>query len=224
MSSEKPLSWFGAQEEKAFELCEQHMEKVVSVAKLMKKTIDSFGNNQDQLSENTNKVLKKEREADEIKNKVLKELSQGKFSTKGGESIIRFIMATDDIAENARAAVEKIAFLNPEDIDREIKEKLEKLSDFAQESVKLLRDAFLTLLHEDLEEAIIKTEKVEKMEEKVDHYRAETITPELIKWANNSTKTGNSIFLVEIENNIEEVVDKSEDSADTIREIALKNF
>lgn len=224
MSSEEPLSWFGKREEKAFELCESHINKVVEVAKLMKNTIDSFRENPESLSDNSKKVLKKEREADEIKTEVLEELSHGSFSMGGGESIIRLIMATDDIAENARAAVEKIAFLNSEEIDDEIKKELEKLSDFAQESVVLLRDAFMTLLHEDLEEAIIKTEKVEKMEEKVDHYRAETITPKLIEWANNSSQTGNSIFLVEIENNIEKVVDKSEDSADTIREIALENF
>lgn len=215
-------SWFGRKkEEKVLKLSEKHLEKVVEVVEAMKDAVNSFKRKTDEFRGFSEKAINKEREADREKGKVLKELATGHFPQVSGEAIMRLILTTDDIAENARAAVEKLVFLNPNDVDQEIRTEMEKLANFAYEAVNLLKKVYSISLYENLEEAIGKTEQVEKMEEKVDHFRAEKLTPKIIEWANKSDKTGDVIILVEVEGNIEEVVDQAENSVDVIREIVL---
>lgn len=222
--SEKDNSptWFGRKkEERVLKLSENHLEKVTEVVEAMKDAINSFKRKTGEVRDFSKKAIDKEREADREKGKVLKELATGNFPQVSGEAVMRLILSTDDIAENARAAVEKLVFLNPNDVDEEIRTELEKLANFAYESVNLLKTVYSISLYEDLEEAVEKTEQVEKMEEKVDHFRADKMTPKIIEWANKSDKTGDIIVLVEVEGNIEEVVDQAENSVDVIREIAL---
>ncbi|KXA91685.1 hypothetical protein AKJ57_00310 [candidate division MSBL1 archaeon SCGC-AAA259A05] len=222
MSPEESLSWLGRQrEERALTLCDEHLSRVVKVVDSLRKTFYSFAEGGEDITSNSKKVIEGEKEADNKKAEVLKEVSKGTLPRVSREAIIRLIITTDDIAENARAAVEKLSFLDPEDVDENVKGGLKEISDYSCESVKLLKDAFSISLHENLEEAINKTEEIEKMEEKVDHFRAENLLPKIIEWTNNSRKPGNSILLVEIESNIEEVVDNTENSADIIREIVI---
>lgn len=222
MSPEESLSWLGRKrEERALTLCDEHLGKVVEVANSLRKTFYSFAEDGEDVASNSKKVLEGEKEADNKKAEVLKEVSEGTLPRVSREAIIRLIITTDDIAENARAAVEKLSFLDPEDVDEDVRVGLKEISDYACESVKLLREAFSISLHENLEEAINKTEEIEKMEEKVDHFRAENLLPRIIEWTNNSREPGNSILVMEIESNIEEVVDNTENSADIIREIVI---
>lgn len=221
MSPEESLSWLGKQrEERALTLCDEHLSNVVEVVDSLRKTFYSFADGE-QIATNSEKVIEGEKAADNKKAEVLREVSKETLPRVSRESIIRLIITTDDIAENARAAVEKLSFLDPKDVDEEVREGLKEISDYACESVKLLEEAFSICLHENLEDAINKTEEIEKMEEKVDHFRAENLLPKIIEWTNNSKKPGNSILVMEIENNIEEVVDNTENSADIIREIVI---
>ncbi|KXA95830.1 hypothetical protein AKJ65_00530 [candidate division MSBL1 archaeon SCGC-AAA259E19] len=222
MSPEESLSWLGRErEERALTLCDEHLSKVVEVADSMRKTFYSFAEDGEEVASHTRKVLEGEKEADQKKAEVLKEVSAGTLSRVSREAIIRMIITADDIAENARAAVEKLSFLDPEDVDEDVRVGLKEISDYACQTVKLLKEAFSISLHDNLEEAINKTEEIEKMEEKVDHFRAENLLPKIIEWTNNSQNPGNSILVMEIESNIEEVVDNTENSADIIREIVI---
>lgn len=222
MSSEKSLSWFGRKrEERALILCKEHMDLILDVTAAMRDTFYSFAEGATDLTEKSREVEDKERRADEKKAEVLERVSHRNFPQVSAEAIIRLVMEADDIAENARAGAEKVVLLNSEDVDEEVRKGLRQLTDYAYECVELLRETFLVSLHDNLDTAIEKTKEVEKMEEKVDHYRAETLLPKIISWANKSEETGDSILLVQIESNIEEVVDEAENSADVIRQIVV---
>ncbi len=221
MSSENPLAWLGKRREKrALKLSKKHMKEIEETVKLMKDTVYLFCENEENIRENAEKVLDQERKADEVKDEILEELSKGNFPPLSRENIIRLIMTADDIADNARAAAMKLTFLNPEDVDKDLKESIMKLADFGHESSRVLKEAFSATL-ENPENFGEETAKVEKMEEKVDTFRAETLIPKLVKWSDESHKPGTSIIITEVENNIENVVDQTENCADVIREIAI---
>ncbi len=221
MSGENPLAWLGKRKEKrALRLSKKHMEEIVDTAKLMKDTVYLFCKNGENIRENAEKVLDQEREADEVKDEILEELSKGSFPPLSRENIIRLIMTADDIADNARAAAMKLTFLNSEEVDKGLKKSIMKLADFAHESSRILKEAFSATL-ENPENVREETAEVEKMEEKVDTFRAETLIPKLVKWADESHRPGTSIIIAEVENNIENVVDQTENCADVIREIAI---
>ncbi len=221
MPKEKPILWLGKQKEKrALKLSKEHMNEIVKVVEAMKELVYSFSKGERDLETKSKKVMDEEKKADSKKAEVIDELSKGNFPPLNREMIIRLIMTTDDIADNARAASAKLTFLNPKNIDDDVKKGLKNLADLAFESSKLLEEAF-SLLIKDPEKAIEKTEEVEKIEEKADYFRAKNLTPLLVKWADDSQKPGTSYFLWEVEDNIEEVLDQSENSADVIREIAI---
>ncbi|KXB07982.1 hypothetical protein AKJ56_02035, partial [candidate division MSBL1 archaeon SCGC-AAA382N08] len=139
--------------------------------------------------------------------------------------IIRLTINSERIADNAKAAVEKLSYLDPTDIDEDICKMLRQLSHFSLETVKILKTAFSTLCEdENIQATIEKTEDVEKMEEKVDYYRANELIPRIVEWANEKNNAGTTILLIQIEENIEEVSDQSENTSDAIREIALASL
>lgn len=221
MSSDSPLAWLGKRKEKrALKLSKNHMKEIVKTAELMKETVFLFCENGENIREKAEEVLDNERKADEIKDEILEELSKGNFPPLSRENIIRLIMTADDIADNARAAAMKLTFLNPESVDPELKGSLRKLADFSHESTKILKKSFSASL-ENPSSVRKKTGEVEKMEEKVDTFRAETLIPQLVKWADESHKPGTSIIVTEVENNIENVVDQTENCADVLREITI---
>lgn len=222
MPEEKTLAWLGKHKERrALDLCKEHMDEIVDTVEAMRVAVHSFSENSDSIDEDAKRVVDSERDADEKKAEVLDELSKGNFPPLSREMIIRLVMTMDDIAENARATATKLTFLNPEDVGDEVKEGLKEVSDFAKEAVDYLEKAFSVLLYENPEEGIERTGKVEKMEEKVDHFRARRLLPEIVNWADSCEKSGTAGLLKEIEANIEEVVDQTENSADVIREIAI---
>lgn len=224
MSSESPIAWLGRQKEKrALKLSIEHIEEIVETSESMKRAVHTFCENGEKIRENSEKVFDNEREADKVKSEIIEELSKGNFPPMRRENIIRLVLTADDIADNARAAAMKLTFLNPENVGEDLKKELKKLSDFAYEAVKLLKNAFSAML--DNPEAVREeTAKVEKMEEKVDSFRSESLTPKLVKWADEANKPGTSYVLAEVENNIEESVDGTENCADVLREIAIESI
>lgn len=221
MSSESPLAWLGRQKEKrALKLCERHLGEIVDTAEAMRDTVHLFCENGGEIRSKAEGVMDKERVADKTKSEILEELSKENFPPLSRENIVRLIMTADDIADNARAASMKLTFLDPESVGTDVKRSLKKLSDYAYESTVILREAFSATL-EDPKSVKEQTAKVEEKEEEVDNFRAEKLIPQIVKWADESHKPGTSFVIAEVEDNIEEVVDQSENCADVIREIAI---
>jgi len=222
MTSDKSIEWLGKPKEKrALKLCQGHMDEIVKVTEAMRDSVQSFSKNKEKFQEKSEKVQERERSADEKKSQILKELSRGNFPPLSREMIIRLILTTDDIGDNARAATLKLGYLEPKKISDEVLEGLNELSKIACESSASLKETF-SLLLENPEKAIEKTEEVEKIEEKADNFRANTLIPKIIEWADKSKNPGTSYILSEVEDNIEDVVDRTENSADVIREIAIR--
>ncbi|KXB09184.1 hypothetical protein AKJ35_01275 [candidate division MSBL1 archaeon SCGC-AAA833F18] len=224
MSSQRPLAWLGrGKEKRALDLFKKHMNKITETTESMEDALHTFCDGKENVDRKTNSVLAKEREADEIKAEIIDELSKGNFPPLGREEIIRLVMTADDIADNARGAAAKITFLDSSELSESLRDDLKTLSSLALEVVQLLESTYLTLL-EDPKVALKRTSEVEKMEEEIDHFRASELMPAVIEWSDQSGKSGTSIILKEVADNMEEVADRSEDVADEIRSIAIRTL
>lgn len=220
-SEESSLKWLGKQKEKkAVRLCQEHLKKIVETTEALKKAINSFSKNEEEFEKGLDDVLKREREADEVKDKIIDELSKGNFPPLRRESILRLVTTADDIADNSRAAARKMTFLNPENVNEDILKQLQRLTDYSYRASNLLSEAYKALL-EDPSMVSKKAAEVEDIEEEADRFRYETLLPEIVKWADRAENPGTSHIIVEIEDNLEEVVDQAENSADILREIAV---
>lgn len=224
MSSESPLTWLGkGKEKRALKLCRKHIDKIVKTTESMEETVRSFCEAGKDTKRKSEKVFKREREADEVKREILNELSKGNFPPLSRDVIIRLATTADDIADNARGAAAKVNLLDSSELNDSLRNNLKTLAGLALEIVRLLEDTYSTLL-KDPKATLEKTNRVEKMEEKIDYFRAGNLASRIIEWSNQLCKPGTSGVLYEIENNIEEVADQTENTADIIREIAIRSI
>lgn len=223
VGSRTPIEWWERNRKReVFELSREHINQVLTTTEKMKNVFGLFSKTDDreQIKKASDEVIENERTADEAKSDILDDLAEGTFHPINRDEIIRLVMTADDIGDNAKAASAKITLLDPKDLDKGFRNDLDKLSVMDLEIVQTLERAYSDLL-EDPEKAIEDTRRVEKLEEKIDIFRAENLLPKIIEWGNETHKIGNFTVLKEVEENLEEVADQTENVADVIRSIAI---
>ena len=225
MMAKGPLLWMGeARERKILEICDGHVKKVVKTVVGMSKAIHGFCDmDLKKVDKGFEEAFKNERAADEIKRKILEELSMGIFHPIHRDEIIRLTMTTDEIAANAKAATRKLRYLDPKKLHEKLRETLRTFAiDLVNISNKTY-EAFVALT-KDSKTAVVLSHEVERLEEKIDDLRADELTPELLTWYKKIKEIGPSIILKEITDNMEDVADFCEDVSDIIRCIAISHI
>ncbi len=215
------IEWFGKLKTKeVLKMYEGHLKKVVESVLDMKEAIDLFAKNDyDGAKELFERVFKHEREADEIKERIIADLSKGIFHPTDREAIMRLVLTTDDIASHAKAASRKLILMNPVHIPNEIKRRIAEMGSMDVEIVKALMNAYKALMEEP-KKAIQKAEKVERLEEKVDEYRVDFMFS-ILKWGEASNSVSLWVTTKEIIDDLEMIADKCEDAGDVVRSIVV---
>jgi len=225
MSAKGPLLWLGeARERKILETCDAHMKKVVDTVVGMDKVIQGFCDmDRKKVDQGFEAVFKSERAADEVKRKILEELSAGIFHPIHRDEIIRLTMTADEIAANAKAAARKLNYLDPKKLHKKLRDTLRTFSEDLVITVNKTYEAFAALTKES-KTAVVLSHEVEKLEEKIDDLRADQLTPELLAWYRKIKDIGLSLVLKEMTDNMENVADFCEDVSDIIRCIAISHI
>jgi len=198
------------------------MQKVCSVVIALNETVENFceGNTRKIMS-SYKSAFEKEREADELKRKILAEMYGKIIHPLDQEHIARLILTADDIASNAKAAAMKIGlFVNPKSVSAELRESMKKFSENLVGIAMRTYDA-LRLLGKDRKAAIKAADEVEKTEELIDEFRAKEVYPKLLEWFKKTCNIGLSLLVKEIIDNMENLADRCEDVGDIVRFIAL---
>ena len=222
MTSRGPLGWLGeAREKKILDIFGEHIKKIVETVVGMDKAVQAFCDlDLKKIDEGFQKAFKSEREADEIKRKILDELSKSLFHPINRDEIIRLTMTADEVAANAKAVARKLSYIDPQRIHMELRQIIKS---FSAELVKISNrtyDAFVALM-KDPDAAIAISQEVERLEENIDDIRAEQLIPETLVWYRHVEDVGLSLLLKEITDNMENVADICEDVSDIIRTIAV---
>lgn len=225
MMAKGPLLWMGeARERKILEICDSHVKKVVETVVGMSKAIHGFCDmDLKKVDEGVEEAFKNERAADEVKRKILEELSVGIFHPIHRDEIIRLTMTTDEIAANAKAATRKLRYLDPKKLHEKLREAIRTIADDLVNISNKTYDAFVALT-KDSKKAVVLSHEVERLEEKIDDLRADELTPALLTWYKKIKDIGPSIVLKEMTDNMENVADFCEDVSDIIRCVAISHI
>lgn len=220
--STSALVWLGKMREKeVLDLASKHMEKVVGTVEAMRENIHAFCDLDEKRSARMMKeTARREREADDVKEKIIEDLSKGMFHPIDRGEIMQLLLTADDIATYAEATTRRLAFLPAKKVDKSIMADLKDTSDTLVQMTKLLKTA-LGALSEGPGKVIELTESVERLEEKIDKLRVEKILPKVLKWCDKSKRISHSLMLKDMVDHLEDVADKCEDAADVIRHIAV---
>lgn len=223
--SKETAFWLGMEKERRIsELCKGHFNKVVETVSEMRKNVHAICDIERKKAEETFKrVFEREREADEIKRKIVGELSKGLIHPINREEVMRLVLTADDIATNAKAAVRRLKLISSAKISPTLKKGLKEISDFLLQISELTRSAYFALLHNP-QGAIELANEVERIEEKIDDFRIDEILPSMVSWSDKSSSSGHAMMIKDAIDNMEKIADCCEDVVDVIRGIVLSQI
>ncbi len=216
-----PYRWLGwKREREVFKLYTQHANKVKEIIDELEKFIAAFyEGNKEKYQESFNKIFDQEREADNLKEKIIYELSKGPFHPIDREDIIRLMMETDDIASYAKGGARKLTHLTANDIPTNIKEGLVTMVKMIKEEMNYLMNALESLI-KNPKESLKYANNVERKEEEIDEFKEELITSILL-WGDQTGSISRWLMVKEAVEYFENMADKIEDVGDIIRGLAI---
>lgn len=217
----KPFRWLGwKREREVFKIYREHASKISEVLSDLEKFIKAFYEGKaDEYQSIFREIFEGEREADNIKEKIIYELSKGPFHPIDREDIIRLLMVTDDIASYAKGGARKLTHLTPNDVPINIKDGLVTMVGMVREEMNYLIKAIDSLIkapNDSLEYA----NKVERKEEEIDEFKEELIT-NILLWGDQTGSISRWLMVKEAVEYFENMADKIEDVADIIRGLAV---
>jgi len=202
-------------------MCIEHISKIVSVVEYGVKVLESYStNNSTELSHWWKEVFKAEREADDIKRKLIFELSSEVFHPIDRETILRLILGADDIAAYAKAWSRRAVILSSihEPLPNTVIRKMLEMGKKVLEATEMVKKSIEKLVEEP--KAVLEiADRIERIEEEVDDIRIEVFN-EIITLC-DTLKTSSCILYKELMDSVENAADKCEDVADILRSLAL---
>lgn len=197
----------------------EHVDKIIEVVDHAKKMIELFiAKDLEGVKNEWSKVFKYEKEADEVKRKILSELSKEIFHPIDREELVRLVLTSDDVAAYAKGWSRRLSLIEPNDLPENILTKLREMAENVYKSTLLMKNAAEKLLVNPREVLNISNE-IERFEEETDDIRHE-VFKEILNYCEES-KISQCLMLKEVMDSIENSADKCEDVADTLRSIAL---
>lgn len=197
----------------------EHVDKIIEVVNHAKKMIElSIVKDLEGIKNEWYEVFKYEKEADEVKRKILSELSREIFHPIDREELVRLVLTSDDVAAYAKGWSRRLSLIEPTNLPENILTKLREMAENVYKSTLLMKNAAEKLLINPKEVLTISNE-IEKLEEETDDIRHE-VFKDILKYCEES-KISQCIMLKEVMDSIENSADKCEDVADTLRSIAL---
>lgn len=216
-----PSVWFGRRKEKAIlSFCKKHYDKVFETIVHFKEFVKYFKmEDLEMIKSSFKNIFDLEREADNIKEDIIVELSKGPLHPIDREDIIRMVMTVDDVAANIKSGARKLMYVDPKIVPSNIKDGFIELVNDIYRGAETLGEA-LNKLIDDPNKAIELCEKVERVEEEIDEKRVEVMS-KILDWANEVKIVKQWIMIKEAIENIEAAADYMENSADVIRSLVV---
>lgn len=205
--------------QRALNVCQEHLRKVIEVARKVPQIIDCFLNDDKEGGQQLfNEIRKVEDEVDTARRIVSRELAEIGAILISREDFLRFTNLTSEIADFC----EGVAFRLLQIMERkwkvplDIKKDLVKLSDAVLETVMKLRETALTLNYGSTK-TLAKARDVEVAERAVDDLYRELE----IKIIQSQLEIPVLILLRDVIQLLEDAADKAEDASDAARILSL---
>ncbi len=217
-------SWISGKREREVLLRSiEHLNKVLETAKHLNTMLDYiYGNKLTDAVKEFKVINKAEEAADEIKRKIIDDLSRGVFHPLDREELLRLVLSSDDIAAYIKASAKKLIILIELGyrFDSEIIAKFKTISENLVKAVELVIEAVKTLT-KSVEKSIMYTHMIEEIEEKIDDLKIEAL--KLILRTCGREFDGYCMLLKEALDDLEMASDWCEDTGDIIRSIAISH-
>jgi len=213
------LAWIGQKEEQ--EILNdvfQHVERVLECVKGMKEILQAlFDNNMEKKNQYISNVKEAEHQGDEIRRKIVVELSKGLFFPPDREDLILLNERLNDIADGAKGVARLLEFFE-EKPEGELSKILLSDGIVAVNAAEKLKSAINALRENEVQKVLEECAHIETLEEEGDDKRRELIGS-LVKIEFSPAFT---LLLYEIIDTVEDVIDGIKRAGDMVRLLAIK--
>lgn len=222
MEGEKSMrnifGWMGHREQhQALAEAQEHMDKVHEVVLTLHAAMAAYGQGQ-AVQEIYDRIHQHEQAADSIRRNLLYRLSEGLFLPPDREDLVHFVERIDDIADNAHAAG-RLLLLLPEDVPQPLKDGLREKAELLVNAVRKLGEALRQLYEGEMKGAMDLCNEVEAIEQQNDRKKADLFRQIFTEF---TLPPATLLLLRDLVDAMENTADKTEDSADQLRIIAVK--
>jgi predicted phosphate transport protein (TIGR00153 family) len=214
------LGWLGMAEEHAILAdAQKHVEEACRTVTRFAEAVKAFI--QGDLSAKTaaiESVRESEHQADILRAKMIRELSEGVFLPPDREDLMHFVNTLDKIADWTNGAARLLGFIEQK-LPESILKNISTATDMIVASVLSLKGAIEALTKNDLKKALLGCEEIDRLEHDADDQKRVLI--ESIIHA--KLEPVSLLLTFQLAEYLEGVTDKVEDAADFIKVVAIKS-
>jgi len=214
------LGWLGMAEEKSIlEGAQKHAEETYKTVTYFSEAVKAFINNDLNLKTiSIENVRKSEHEADMLRSKMVRELSESLLLPPDREDLMHFVKTLDKIADWTNGSARLLGFIEnrlPDNILR----NLSLATELIVGSVTKLKSAIDALINNDIKKALADCEEVARFEHDADDQKKASIESII------HAKLEPAVLLLsyQLTEYLEGVTDKIEDAADFIKVVAIRS-
>lgn len=214
------LAWMGLkQEEMVLTDARKHVDVTYQTVAWFKKAVVAFiAGDLAAKKEAIENVRVCERQADELRNKMVDALSMGLLVPPDREDIMHFVKALDRIADWTNGSARLLDFIT-EKVPPAITQELSIAADLIFNSISKLKDGIHSVMENNLDRAIVDCNEVGSYESKADDQK-KVLIEAIIK---AKLEAPMLLLLYQLAEYMEGVTDKIEDAADFIKVLAIKS-
>jgi predicted phosphate transport protein (TIGR00153 family) len=214
------LGWLGmAEEQSILQDSKKHVEETYKTVSYFAEAVSAFM--QGDLAAKTaaiENVRKSEHRADELRSKMVSELSESLLLPPDREDLMHFVKTLDRIADWTNGAGRILGFIEQR-LPESILKNISTATDLIFSSISKLKEGIDALTKNDLKKALSDCEEVDRIEHDADDQK-KTLIESIIHA--NLEPTG-LLLTYQLAEYLEGVTDKIEDAADFIKVIAIKS-
>ena len=214
------LGWLGMKQEKiVLEDAEKHVEVTYQTVEWFKKAILAYiAGDAAKKQEAIEKVRDCERKADDLRSKMVDELSEGLLVPPDREDLLHFVRSLDKIADWTNGAARILDFIKVK-LPQSVLNEMSKATEILFNSISKLKDGIEALMRNDIKKAIADCNEADAYETEADDQK-KTMIESII----NEKLDGPTLLLsYQLAEYMEGVTDKIEDAADFIKVLAIKS-
>lgn len=214
------LGWLGMAEELSIlKDAQKHVEETYKCVGHFAEAVKAF--TQGDLNAKTiaiENVRQSEHQADILRSKMVKELSEGLLLPPDREDLMHFVKTLDKIADWTNGAARILGFIEQK-LPETILKNISTATELIFTSISKLKDAIDTIAKNDLKKALADCEEVDRLEHEADDQK-KTLIEAIIHARLEPT---NLLLTYQLAEYLEGVTDKIEDAADFIKVLAIRS-
>ncbi len=214
------LGWLGmAEEQSILQDAQKHVEETYKTVAYFSDAVKAFI--QQDLEAKTiaiEKVRESEHQADVLRSKMVKELSEGLLLPPDREDLMHFVKTLDKIADWTNGAARILGFIEHK-LPENILKNISLATELIVTSISKLKEAIHAVTKNDLKQALVDCEDVDRFEHDADDQKKLLIESII----HTKLEPATLLLCYQLAEYLEGVTDKIEDAADFVKVIAIKS-